>query len=237
MRRQGIALFPASLHTSQMHTNVFPQINAFNTLFLGAIHHDLTVYLRNPKCYQEKWSSQGLNNLASHVSNLNHCYLKSSLLLMGSPQTCLILPFATPWSMPFSPNSPQDPILPAYICPLTQNSSPTPLPVVSSADPSRETGSVHHPLLYVCAALPITTCSADPSCHTLPAPGGKASYCTHISIPHNAHHCIPKHRVSKHPFGIIILTVLGQFIMTDTHLVTWSNQLLINHSSPDYYNN
>lgn len=86
------------------------------------------VYSRNPRCYQGKLSSQVLNNLASHLSNLNHSHIKSSLLLRGSPQTCLILPFPTPWSMPFSPDHTQDPILLNYICPITQDSSQMALP-------------------------------------------------------------------------------------------------------------
>lgn len=108
------------------------------------------VYSRNPKCHQGKLSSQALNNLASHLSNLNHSYIKSSLLLRGSPQTCLILPFPTPWSLRFSPNRAQDPILLDYICPITQNSSQMPLP-----DPSRErlcptSEELYHLLLVLC---------------------------------------------------------------------------------------
>lgn len=99
-------------------------------------------YSRNPKCYQEKLSPQVLNNLASHPANLNYSYIKFSLLLTGSPQICLILPFPTPWAMPFSPHGTQDPILPDYICPITQNSSQISLPVISFPDPSSETGSV-----------------------------------------------------------------------------------------------
>lgn len=155
------------------------------------------VYSRNPRCYQGKVSSQVLNNLASHLSNLNHSHIKSSLLLRGSPQTCLILPFPTPWSMPFSPDHTQDPILLDYICPITQDSSQMALP----DPPPSETGSVPHLkssttsyCLYSVCAAPLIMYSAYHSCCILSAPAAKASCFTHISILHNAHHCVPEHR-------------------------------------------
>lgn len=194
------------------------------------------VYSRNPRCYQGKVSSQVLNNLASHLSNLNHSHIKSSLLLRGSPQTCLILPFPTPWSMPFSPDHTQDPILLDYICPITQDSSqmalPEPPPQWDRLCPTSE--ELYHLLLLV-----LCMCSTSYYVQCLPFLLYTVSSCSEgvmfytYFYPAQCPSLCPRTQISKHPFEIIILTVWGQFIMTDIHVVTWNNQLLINHYSPD----